>query len=408
MGTFRTYRLAITLITSIIAGGAVGEIAPATAATIKPLGDLFLNLIFMIIVPLVFFAVSSSVASARGSNISRITWSMLAPFLFTSLVAAIGSLLFMLVVQPTPGANIVIKALPPPEFAPALGQLVSTVTTPDFMMMLSHKAMLPLMLFAAALGLATRQLGAEGEPVARLLRSGAQVTVKMFDYIMYIAPLGLFAYFAATVAQTGTQLASAYTGLVTAYYLFGVVYFFAGFSIYAWLGGGSDGVRRFWSQMLAPSLTALGTCSSMATMPVNLEAAPRMGVPHEVSDIVIPIGAVIHKDGSVIGGVAKVLFTMSLFHMQFTPSRFALAIGVALLVGVVIGAIPSGGATGELVVLSVFGMGLEALPLLMVISILIDPLATLLNATGDNVAAMMVTRLVQGGETDPLGDPNSY
>ena len=398
MGVFRNYRLAIMLIVSIVAGGALGELAPAAAAAIKPLGDLFLNFIFMIVVPLVFFAVSSSISSARGSNVSRITWSMLAVFLFTSLIAAVGSLLFMLIVEPAPGAQIAFKALQAPKTAPPLDQLVAAISTPDFTSLLSHKAMLPLMLFAAALGVATRTLGAAGEPVARLLHSGAQVTTRIFDYIMYLAPVGLFAYFAATVAETGAQLAGAYTRLFSAYYLFGTVYFVIGFSCYAWLAGGSSGLRRFWSQMLTPSLTALGTCSSMATMPVNLEAAPRMGVPREVSDIVIPIGAVLHKDGSVIVGVAKVLFAMSLFHMEFTPLRFALTVGVALLVGVVVGAIPSGGATGELLVLSVFGLGLEALPLLMVISIITDPLATLLTATGDNVAAMMVTRMVGEGE----------
>jgi Na+/H+-dicarboxylate symporter len=402
MGILRSYRLSIMMMAAIIAGALLGELDPAAAATIKPLGDLFLNLIFMIVVPLVFFAVSSSIAGARGKNVSRITWSMLAVFLFTSLVAAVGSLLFMLVVQPSPGAGIAFKALQAPKSIPALSQLVNTISTPDFTSMLSHRAMLPLMLFAAALGVATRQLGAEGEALARLLQSGAQVTTRIFDYIMYVAPLGLFAYFAATVAETGAQLAGAYTGLFTAYYLFGSVYFLVGFSCYAWMAGGSSAVRRFWSQMLAPSLTALGTCSSMATMPVNLEAAPRMGVPHEVSDIVIPVGAVLHKDGSVIVGVTKVLFAMTLFHLEFTPLRFALTVGVALLVGVVVGAIPSGGTTGELLVLSVFGLGLEALPLLMVISIITDPLATLLNATGDNVAAMMVTRVVQGAEAPPV------
>lgn len=404
MGILRTYRLSFMLIASIVAGGVLGQMAPSAAATIKPIGDLFLNFIFMIIVPLVFFAVSSSIAGARGSNVSRITWSMLGVFLFTSLIAAVGSLLFMLVVQPAPGAGLAFKALQAPKAAPPLVQLVSTISTSDFMSLLSHKAMLPLMILAAAVGVATRQLGADGEPVARALRSGARVSTRIFDYLMYLAPIGLFAYFAATVAETGAQLAGAYTRLFTAYYIFGAVYFVAGFSCYAWMAAGPAGVRRFWSHMLAPSLTALGTCSSMATMPMNLEAAPKMGVPHEVSDIVIPIGTVLHKDGSVIGGVAKVLFAMTLFHMEFTPLRFALTVGVALLVGVVIGAIPSGGATGELVVLSVFGLGLDALPLLMVISIIIDPLATLINATGDNVAAMMVTRLAHRDKLDAVSE----
>ncbi len=148
--------------------------------------------------------------------------------------------------------------------------------------------------------------------------------------------------------------------------------------------------------MLGPSLTALGTCSSMATMPINLEAAPKMGVPQEVCDVVIPVGAALHKDGSVIGGVLKILFAMSLFQQQLTFERLLVAVGVAILVGVVVGAIPSGGMMGEMLILSVFGFPPETLPLLAAISVIIDPLATLLNATGDNVAAMMVTRMTSG------------
>jgi Na+/H+-dicarboxylate symporter len=143
----------------------------------------------------------------------------------------------------------------------------------------------------------------------------------------------------------------------------------------------------------------------MATMPVNLEAAPKMGVPIDVCDVVIPVGAALHKDGSVIGGVLKVLFAMSLFHQELTFGRLLMAAGVAILVGVVVGAIPSGGMIGEMLILSVFGFPVEILPLLAAISVIIDPLATLLNATGDNVAAMMVTRLTAGEEwrTEPEG-----
>jgi Na+/H+-dicarboxylate symporter len=140
----------------------------------------------------------------------------------------------------------------------------------------------------------------------------------------------------------------------------------------------------------------------MATMPANLEAAPRMGVSREVSSLVIPVGAIIHKDGSVIGGVAKALFAISLFQFELTPSLLVLTVAVAILAGVVIGAIPTGGMIGEMVILSVFGFGQEALPLLAVISVIIDPLATLLNATGDNAAALLVDRVVAGG-TAPSG-----
>jgi Na+/H+-dicarboxylate symporter len=397
MGILRAYRFSILLIASIVAGAAVGYHAPAFAGTIKPLGDLFLNLVFMVIVPLVFLSIASSIAESRTKAVSKITWVMLAVFLATSLVAALGSLLFFLIVQPAPGSGLALPSAATLQTPATLVQLVKTVSVPSFAEMLSHRAMLPLMLFAAAVGIATRQLGEQGEPLAKVLRSGADVAIRLVDYVMLFAPVGLFAYFAATVAETGAQLAGSYMQLFTAYYLFGTVYFVVAFSAYAWLAGGRTGVRRFWSQMLTPSLTALGTCSSMATMPANLEAAPQMGVSREVRNLVIPVGAVIHKDGSVIGAVAKALFAISLFQFELTPSMLVLTVAVAILAGVVIGAIPTGGMIGEMVILSVFGFGQEALPLLAVISVIIDPLATLLNATGDNAAAMLVNRVVEGG-----------
>ena len=395
----RTYGFSFLLIASIATGLLIGRIAPQLAQAIRPIGDLFLNLIFMLIVPLTFFTISSSIAAAGSSQrLSRVSSVMLCVFLGTSLVAAVLSLLFMLLVNPAPSAGadslLLAKGMAALPTAPSLlPQLVATFTTADFPDLLSRKSMLPLMLFSVAVGLAARAVKGEGEPLTRVLQSGAAVFLRLVDYVMYLAPVGLLAWFAATVVDTGAQLASAYLTSFIVYYAFAALYFVVCFSLYAYLAGRTVAVRTFWSHMLQPSLTALGTCSSMATMPVNLEAAAKMGVPQDVRDVVIPVGAVLHKDGSVIGGVLKVLFAMSLFHQTLTPGRLLLVIGVAILVGVVMGAIPSGGMMGELLILSAFGFPPETLPLLAIISILIDPMATLLNATGDNVAAMLVTRL---------------
>jgi Na+/H+-dicarboxylate symporter len=198
------------------------------------------------------------------------------------------------------------------------------------------------------------------------------------------------------VANTGARLATAYLNVFWVYYAFAAIYFVGGFTLYAYLAGRGPAVRRFWANMLRPSLTAAGTCSSMATMPVNLEAASAMGVPPAVRDLVIPLGAAIHKDGSIIGGVVKILFLFSVFHQAHTLGALLLLLGVSILVGVVMGAIPSGGLIGEMLILSVFGFPPESLPLIAIISVIIDPPATVLNATGDNVAAMLVTRMTDG------------
>jgi Na+/H+-dicarboxylate symporter len=393
----RTYAFSLLLIAAIGAGLLLGRLAPDLARALRPVGDLFINLVFMVIVPLVFFTIASSIAATAGSGrLTRITRGMILVFLFTSVVVAVTSLLFMLVFQPTPGAGIVLRAPATPRAPAFLAQLVQAVTAPDFGALLSHRSMLPLILFAVAFGFATRQLGERAEGLARVLAGGAQVCMRLVDYVMKVAPLGLLAYFAATVVDTRGQLATAYLKVFWVYYLFAAIYFGGGFTLYAWLAGRGPAVRRFWAHMLRPSLTAAGTCSSMATMPVNMEAALAMGVPVPVRDLVIPLGAAIHKDGSIIGGVVKILFLFSVFHQPHTAGGLLAAAGVAILVGVVMGAIPSGGLIGEMLILSVFGFPPEALPLIAVISVIIDPPATVLNATGDNVAAMLVTRMTDG------------
>lgn len=402
----RTYGFSFLLLTAIALGLVLGRLAPSVAQLLRPIGDLFLNLIFTLIVPLTFFTISSSIASSGSSErLSRVSVRMLIGFLATSVIAAALSLLFLSVVSPAPGVDAAallsgrgVVALPK---APALlPQLVAMVSVSDFSELLSRKSMLPLLLFSLAVGLCARSMKQKAEPLTRCLQSGAAVFLRLLDCVMYLAPIGLLAWFAATVMDTGSQLAGAYFRSFVAYYACAALYFVIGFSSYAYLSFGLPGVRRFWSQMLEPSLTALGTCSSMATMPVNLEACTRMGIAAEVRDVVIPVGAVLHKDGSVMGGVLKILFAMSLFQQSLSPGRCVLVILVAVLVGVVMGAIPSGGMMGELLILSVFGFPPETLPLLAIISILIDPMATLLNAVGDNVVALWVTR-------DPSLDANA-
>lgn len=397
MKFLKAYGFSLLLILSIAAGLLLGSLFPEAARTIRPVGDLFLNLIFMVVVPLLFFTISSSIASSSNARrFSRISGAMLLVFVFTSVVAAVTALVFMLLVSPAPGAGIVLRS-PAPQVAPSLlEQLVKTFTVSDFPELISRRSILPLIVFSAAVGLATLSCKEKGAPFASFLASGARVFIRMVDYVMYAAPVGLLAWFAATVVDTGEKLAAAYLNVFFSYYSFSLIYFLVGFSLYAYAAGRFPAVGSFWKRMLAPSLTALGTCSSLATMPVNLEEAPRMGVPRDVCDVVIPVGAALHKDGSVIGGVLKILFAMSLFRIDLTIGSLPAVIGIAILVGVVVGAIPSGGMMGELLILSVFGFPPETLPLLAAISIIIDPLATLLNATGDNVAAMMVARITNG------------
>jgi Na+/H+-dicarboxylate symporter len=299
--------------------------------------------------------------------------------------------------DPTKGINIKMEKPESSEEYNIWDQIVQTVTVPDFVDLFSRQNMLAMIIIAILVGFAVQSLGEKGMVMKNFLSSGSEVMMFLTNKIMLLAPIGLLSYIAVLVAQYGALLLGSYLKAGAVYYLATIVYFIIGFSLYAFMAGNKTGVKTLWKNMLTPSLTALGTCSSAATIPANLEATKKMGVSEDIRNTTIPLGAALHKDGSVMGGVLKIVFILGIFGKDVWSIETILAIAIAAIgVGIVMGAIPGGGMIGEMLILSVFGLPPEALPIIAVISTLIDPPATLLNATGDNVAAMLVSRLVEG------------
>src|SRR5690606_11061619 len=207
------------------------------------------------------------------------------------------------------------------------------------------------------------------------------------------APVGLGAYFAYQVHTIGPQLFGFYAKPLALYYIFGTIFFFVFFSLYAFVANGKKGVSGYWKNNIFPSLTALSTCSSLDTMPAYFAAAKKMGVPSSISDIVVLLGNTLYKNGSAISSVLKIYVAFTILGGNFfSLETILMAIGITVLVSVVAGGIPNGGYIGEMLMISVYGLPTEAIPAVMIIGTLVDPLATVLNATGDTVAAMLVTR----------------
>jgi len=303
-----------------------------------------------------------------------------------------------------PFANIDISSMNPllgetvQEESRNFGELVvQTFTVSDFIDLFNKSNLLPLILFSLFFGTAITLVGKPAEPLRQVLYAANEVVMKLVELLMKVAPIGLGCYFAYTISSLGPQIIGGYIHSLVLYILITLLYYFGMFSLYAFLAGGKRGVQVFWQNILEPSLTALGTSSSAASIPANLIATKKMGVPTDIAETVIPLGANIHKDGSVVGGMLKVIFLFTLFQRDYHHfSQMILVIGVSLLVGIVIGSIPSGGLTAELLIISLFGFPIEMIPAIVVISTLIDIPATLLNSTGNTVCAMLVSRLVEG------------
>ncbi len=400
-GFLKNYGSILFLLIGIVLGSVVGILLPSAVSWLKPLGDIFLNLLFAAVIPLLFFAISSAVANIDGSQrLGRIIFTMAGVFLATIVVAAICTIVGLWFF-PVDALQV------PQESADGLLQgsiddtwgdkMVRFLTVDEFYKLLSRENMLAFVIFSFLVGIAAMQSGAAGGAFRKFLLSGNEVMKHLLMLIMKVAPIGLGAYFAYQVGTIGPELFGFYAKPLGVYYLLGAFYFFVFFSIYAYVAGGKSAVNRFWKNNILPSATAISTCSSIATMPVNLVAAPKMGIPPSVANVVIPLGTTLHKNGSSMSSIVKIYVAFVLIGREFfEPTTLLTAIGITILVSIVAGGIPNGGYIGEMLMISVYGLPPEAIPAVMIIGTLVDPMATLLNATGDTVAAMLVSRFALG------------
>ncbi|MGM8211379.1 dicarboxylate/amino acid:cation symporter [Virgibacillus sp. W0430] len=394
----KAYRFPIILLFSIIVGSIIGLIFGEKAGVIKPLGDLFINLLFMIVVPLVFFTIASAVANMDSMRrLGKIMGSMITIFVVTGIIASVFMLIATVMFPTGSGADIPLETPEEMEEVTFADQLVQTFTVPDFIDLFSRSNMLALIIFSVLVGVATGLIGKPGKTFANFLASGSEVFMKIIQLVMYYAPIGLGAYFAALIGEFGTALIGDYAKAIIVYYPVSILYFFIGFTLYAFIAGGKKGVSRFWKNILSPAATSLGTGSSIATLPVNLQAAKKIGVPKDIRETVLPLGATIHMDGSCLSAMLKIAFVFGVFNKDFSGiDTFLTAIGICLLSGIVMSGIPGGGFIGEMMIVTLYGLPIQALPIISAIGVVVDPPATMVNATGDTVSSMLVTRHLDG------------
>lgn len=394
----KNYGGIIWLLIGITAGSAAGMFFGKQAELVKPIGDIFLNLLFVAVIPLVFFAIASAIGNLQGGQkLGKIISIMSAVFVGTVIIAALVTMVAMWLF-PVHQATVAATKLVEQGSGKLSGDSITQLfTTGEFYQLLSRKNMLAMIIFAILIGFGTLQAGEKGLAFRQFLNSGNEVFKNVFIIIMKPAPIGLGAYFAYQVSVFGPSLFGTYAHTLGVGYGVSLFYYVVFFSLYAFIAGGFRGVKRYWRNNIVPSATAVGTCSSIATIPANLDAAKKMGVSEVIAGITIPLGSTLHKDGSGVSSILKMAVVFALFGKGFdSPQVILLALGMTVLVSIVEGGIPNGGYVGELLFISAYGFPPEALPPAIIIGTFIDPVATLLNATGDTVAAMLVSRFSEG------------
>ncbi len=394
----KNYGFSLLLLASIFFGAFLGFLFKEKAVIFKPLGDIFLNLLFTAVVPLVFFSISSAIAGMQDAKrLVKIVGSMMLIFILTGIVASVVMIFAVKIYPLAQGVSIALPPVQNNEHYSVAQQIVKALTVADFVEIFSKKNMLALILFSSLIGLATLWAKEAGRPFAQFLVSGNAVMTKVIKIIMFYAPIGLGAYFSYLVGVFGPQLLGSYARVAALYYPVALLYFVFAFSFYAFWAGGVNNVKIFWQNIIPTALTAWATGSSVATIPVNLEAAQKSGVPEDIREVVIPLGATIHMEGSCLAAIIKISLLFGIYQMDFSsPAVLLTAIGIAILSGTVMSGIPGGGFIGELLIVTMYGFPVEALPVISMVGTIVDPPATMVNAAGDNVASMLVARMLGG------------
>lgn len=405
----KTYKSVIILLAAIIIGAILGMALKENAAVLKPFGDIFLNLLFVTIVPLVFLSITTSISRIKQpKRIGKIMITIIATFIVMSLISVlvgIVSTYSFKLVNTEDGAQIrasleensgeETSSTETDEKEPTiLDRTVSALTVTDFSKLLSKDNILPLVVFSILFGVSIKLAGEKGEAIQKTLESAYEVTLKFVQIISYYSPIGLGCYFAVLVGTYGSAIAVGYAKTFLIYTLVSIVFYIVMYSVYAFIAGGKKGLITFWKNIITPTAVALATCSSAAAIPANTEAAKKIGVSDDIAETTVPLGTSFHKDGSIIGSVFKIMFLVCLFG---TNASIFQVIGVALVANLLVTAVPIGGGTiSEMMIISMMGYPVAALPILTMIATVIDAPATVLNSVGDSAASMLVARFVDG------------
>ena len=322
----KNYGFIVTMLLGIVAGCVVGAIFPAVkdadgnfieqgARILEPLGTVFINLMFCIVVPMVFCSICSAIANMDSmQKAGKIMGVTVATFCVTAGIAAIIMYIVCRIFPLVQGQYQVVEG----EVGQTLGladMVINFFTKPDFVELLSRRAILPLIVFAILCGFGIQMSGGAQTMTAKLLADLTGCIMNVVKIISYYAPIGFFGFFASLVATYGPELVGDYSRTLIIYYGLCFAYMFVFFPIYAWFGGGKQGPKVMFSKLFKPAAVSFGTCSSVATIPTNMEAAEETGISKDISNIVLPLGATMHMDGSAMSAILVFVDCIELLHL---------------------------------------------------------------------------------------------
>ncbi len=390
----------IGIVVGVVAGGLAGWFGGERMLAVAWIGELFLNALKMLIVPLIVAAVVSGV-SALGDvrKLGRLGGLTVAYYVSTTAVAAAIGLAMVNLIQPGTGIELGVLAAGETPVAPpdaSWQDLVKSLVSPNLVASAADTQLLPLIVFSILLSAALSTLGATGAHVIAFFNGIHEAMMKLVTWLMFVAPLGIFALVAARLGQAGggdevlRDLRA--VGLHCLTVLSGLAIHFAVLTaVLAVLGRRGLG---YLAAMARAVLTSFGTASSSATLPLTMECAREAGVDRRAVRFVLPLGSTVNMDGTALYEAAAALFIAQAYGVELGPAQQGIVFVTATLAAIGAAGIPEAGLVTMAIVLSAVGLPLEGIGLLLTVDWFLDRFRTAVNVWGDAVGAAVVQRFL--------------
>lgn len=392
----------VQVVIAMVLGTLVGAMMGPSAAVFAPLGDLFINLIKMLVVPLIAIAIIAGAANLGGSSAAgKLGAATFAFFLGTSALAVALALVAGELFQPGHGVDLSsARHLFSNEYAdkggvPGAIETVLGMIPTNIFQSLNDANILQIMVFCLFLGIAlSRQPDAQRQPLMQGMDTIVNAFIWMINVVMWLAPLGVFGLMADAVGTFGFAMLNLVMNLFVVYVLAILVFGFAVYPLLVKLFSNRSALE-FLSKMKKPQAVALSTSSSMATLPVTMEVVEEeLGVSKPTAAFVLPLGATINMSGNAIYYGLVAVFFAQVFNVDLGLPAY-----LAIIFTSTLGAIGQAGVPGPsflvVAVLLAAGIPIEGLPLLFALDRIFDMIRTALNITGDAACAVIVDRLAK-------------
>jgi len=361
---------------------------------IKPLGDAFIRLIRMIVVPLVFISLVAGAASMGDlSKLGRISIKIACYYLGTTAIAVGIGLVFANIFHPGMDLNLSTEALQAKEVSPpGIVQTFLNIIPLNPVQALAEGNLLQLIFFAIFFGFALSSMGEAGKPLLNIFQTGNEVMIRITAAVMRLAPYGVCALIAYTVGKSGLQVLLPLIKLIGIMYLAALTHVcIVYFPVLKYVGRIS--FVSYLKIMTQPLLIAFSTCSSAATLPANMAATERLGVPREISSFTIPLGTTVNMDGAAIYLGLATVFVAQIYGIDLSFSEQLTVLLIALLASIGSVGVPAAALVVISMVFAQVHLPMEGIALVAGVDRILDMARTTLNVMGDAVGAVVVTKL---------------